>query len=349
MTCPHCGAEVAEGNRFCPQCRKRVVAPTPGFGTPGGPATPRGPAPPTTLPASAPRPRALSGIAEQSAIAAFSDDGDSFEIRRPPLITAIAVLDFVVAAFALLFVIAGIVSIALARNTDAAAGAVSVIGFYGVMGTAYLAAGMGLLQLREWGRITQIVVACVGLCGFPCGTLIGVLLLVYLMGTGIRVIFSGRPGTELTPYEVAEARKAMGMSGSAVALVVGAVILAGILFIGIIAAIAIPSLLRARVAANEAAAIGHVRSVVTARINGQPLDPSIVLDTPRQGYVLTIKAPSGDATMDAFTVVAVPVVAGRTGVRQFCGDATGLVCALPAGATMDVSSGTCGPSCVPLP
>jgi len=47
----------------------------------------------------------------------------------------------------------------------------------------------------------------------------------------------------------------------------------------------------------------------------------------------------------AFAFTAVPVVAGETGIRGFCGDARGKICFTPDGALPGVRDGRCGPPC----
>jgi type IV pilus assembly protein PilA len=133
--------------------------------------------------------------------------------------------------------------------------------------------------------------------------------------------------------------------------------------IGIIAAIAIPSLLRARVSANEAGTIGDVRSVISAEaafqsaangwygpINclstpqtcliGYPtsaptfMDTTMVALTAKSGYnrsFLDGNPVTGTPTtlvgvLDAFCYGASPSSIGQTGVRGFGGDASGRVC-----------------------
>jgi prepilin-type N-terminal cleavage/methylation domain-containing protein len=133
--------------------------------------------------------------------------------------------------------------------------------------------------------------------------------------------------------------------------------------IGIIAAIAIPSLLRARVSANEAAAIGDTRTVISAEAAYQSansgfygeitclatpsscipsyattaptfLDSSIAGSTQviKQGYTRTwFAAPATAGTagltgpVDTFCYGSQPAVANKTGVRSFGGDTSGVV------------------------
>jgi uncharacterized membrane protein YhaH (DUF805 family) len=163
-----------------------------------------------------------------------------------------------------------------------------------------------------------------------------------------------------------------------VALVV-ALVLVVPMMIGIIAAIAIPSLLRARVSANEASAIGNVRTVISAEAAYQTVNQGFYdgrgecLSGPqtcipdytgptfidaalfagsRSGYVHELQggAPAAAAkgispsSTDAFAVIAYPTVPGKTGVRAFCGDATGRVCAVASGSREDLIAGSPGQS-----
>jgi type IV pilus assembly protein PilA len=133
----------------------------------------------------------------------------------------------------------------------------------------------------------------------------------------------------------------------------------------IIAAIAIPNLLRARIAANEASAVGSVRSIVTAEVSysstwGQGfaaaignlggaagaactasaataciLDPIITVTGIKSGYKLKATGAGGAGTAaspnTSFEASAVPVTVGTTGQRTFCSDESGVVRFDPAG------------------
>ena len=131
----------------------------------------------------------------------------------------------------------------------------------------------------------------------------------------------------------------------------------------IIAAIAIPNLLRSRMAANEASAVGSIRTMNTAAItysstygngfppsltaigtstgavsctNAQLLD-SVLTGGTKSGYafalqvgatVLTSAASScagGYGYSDGYSVTATPVSTGTTGQREFCSDASGVI------------------------
>jgi type IV pilus assembly protein PilA len=130
----------------------------------------------------------------------------------------------------------------------------------------------------------------------------------------------------------------------------------------IIAAIAIPSFLRARMAANEASAATMVRAVGTAATvysttwdNGYPpsltalggpgpaatCDQAVLLDpllttAPyiKSGYkfayngvgpAVTSPAGCGAPGYDAYLVTATPTVPGYSGMRSFCSDLPGVI------------------------
>ncbi len=149
--------------------------------------------------------------------------------------------------------------------------------------------------------------------------------------------------------------------------------------IGIIAAIAIPSLLRARVSANEAATIGDIRAMISAEsayqsanggfygdvtclsaptgcITSYPgnaptfLDPTLSTATAtKSGYVRTFASGAtvasggavGSNSISDFTYSATPMNVGQTGVRGFGGDASGRVCFTPAGVAPVMGTANC--------
>ena len=50
--------------------------------------------------------------------------------------------------------------------------------------------GIGLLMGREWGRIVSIVQAALGLFSIPFGTIIGILVIIYLTRSSVREYFT---------------------------------------------------------------------------------------------------------------------------------------------------------------
>ncbi|HVN19851.1 MAG TPA: DUF4190 domain-containing protein [Dongiaceae bacterium] len=109
----------------------------------------------------------------------------------------------------------------------------------------------------------------------------------------------------------------------------------------IIAAIAIPNLLRARLAANESSALASLRTITVAEVTysaahpetgyactlselggSQPLDAGIAAGV-KNGYrfeIMGCEAGAPDAPKTKYRVVAYPVAVNQTGVRAFCSD-----------------------------
>jgi prepilin-type N-terminal cleavage/methylation domain-containing protein len=140
--------------------------------------------------------------------------------------------------------------------------------------------------------------------------------------------------------------------------------------IGIIAAIAIPSLLRARVSANEAACIGDIRTVLSSEagysasnsgfydnlaclstpsncIPGYPPGAPVFLDSQtgsvgatKQGYSRfftpgaappVVPTVASPTSMIGYVYGGTPTAQDQTGVKGFAGDASGHICQTPDG------------------
>lgn len=158
-------------------------------------------------------------------------------------------------------------------------------------------------------------------------------------------------------FSLSEIRKSAGRltgNGMAIAgLVLGYAGLSVIPFL-IVAAIAIPNLLRARMAANESAAMGAVRTLNTAEINYSQAHPaagytcalsdleieSTLKSGRRNGYIfeLTGCAAGAEGTGNVrYQVVAYPATANQTGARAYCSDES---------AVIKVDSSGSGQSCI---
>ena len=281
-------------------------------------------------------------------------------LERPSAITLLGWFDVLGGILLLLFALLMLAVGAAAPGEDRAV-AVIAASFFATMGAATLAAGIGLLKLKSWGRILQIVLSCLGLPGFPLGTVVSGLILYYLFRPGVELLFSGRPAEHFTPAEIAEIAQARQSAAVIIAIVVVVVMLVVIALVGIVAAIAVPGLLRARQSGNEAAALGRVREIVNAE-NAYSLDNGgyfDVLDCLREpgrclphaaitntflatsattdgAYVGTFykgepaPPPAGGgrtispSSMASYAYVVVPATPGA-GRRAFCGDSTGVV------------------------
>ncbi len=131
----------------------------------------------------------------------------------------------------------------------------------------------------------------------------------------------------------------------------------------IIAAIAIPNLLRSRMAANEASAVGSLRTLNTAAVTysttygiGYPaalsnmgpaasatsttadLIDSVLAGGSKSGYSFTYTAGTAvGGIINTYTLTATPVVTGSTGQRAFFTNQSGVIRANASGAA-DVNS-----------
>jgi type IV pilus assembly protein PilA len=157
--------------------------------------------------------------------------------------------------------------------------------------------------------------------------------------------------------------------------------------IGIIAAIAIPSLLRARVSANESATLGDIRTLISAEAayqsaNGgfydgnldcltQPsacipsypsnaptfLDSQLASQQSKSGYnrlftggaiPAPLPASSSVSSVSVYSYDATPVNIGQTGVRGFAADSSGRICFTNNGAPVGASGGVLPANCQDL-
>lgn len=141
-------------------------------------------------------------------------------------------------------------------------------------------------------------------------------------------------------------------------LIVIAIILA-------LAAMAIPNMLRSKMSANEASAVGSIRTIATAQTtyavaypsvgyadaltklalppSGQPVDQAHagLLDwvlgcasqpCPKSGYQFSIVNTTG-TPISAYEITATPVLPGQSGRRGFCGDQVPRILSDPNGGT----------------
>jgi type IV pilus assembly protein PilA len=137
----------------------------------------------------------------------------------------------------------------------------------------------------------------------------------------------------------------------------------------IIASIAIPNLLRARMSANEASAVAAVRTINTAQISYNSAYPTVgfanslaqlggtscapptsasscLIDTQlasgaKSGYSFTISGVAGTPA-STYQVIASPITPNQTGVRYFCSFAD----AVPRTSSTAITS--CDPTVAPL-
>jgi type IV pilus assembly protein PilA len=119
----------------------------------------------------------------------------------------------------------------------------------------------------------------------------------------------------------------------------------------IIAAIAIPNLIKSKMAANESSAVGSLRTINTGEVNFAASCPAVgyspslvalntggtcaggagIIDAvlaagAKSGYTFQYAAVAGGDTLnDTYTVTGTPATVGTTGQRQFFSDQTGVI------------------------
>jgi type II secretory pathway pseudopilin PulG len=141
--------------------------------------------------------------------------------------------------------------------------------------------------------------------------------------------------------------------------------------LGALAALAVPSLLKARGTANESAAIGDIRTVISAEAAYQSTNKGLYgdigcLSTPAtcvKGYTgpefidaelasLAVKTGYKRAffpgkkgararSFQGWAYTAVPAEPGKTGTRSFCGEASGVIRVDPQGGDIKPVGGVC--------
>lgn len=144
--------------------------------------------------------------------------------------------------------------------------------------------------------------------------------------------------------------------------------------ISILAAIAIPIFLRQRIQANEGAAIGSLRTLVTSEVSfrtqkirddddsgdgdygtldelanpptgGQPFIDAVLGSGVKSGYLFeALVIPGTENSEAAFSIVALPQVYNRTGIRNFYADQEGVI----RFTTGESQAGDLGPDSPPI-
>jgi hypothetical protein len=146
------------------------------------------------------------------------------------VLTALAALDFVWAGT--LLTPAAYAATRLARN-DSSPAQLAAIGGLALLAGVAIVAGMGLLQLEEYGRRTQLGLAALALPLVPLGTLVAILLYVYLTRPRTRLLFEG-PDAPAAPEADEPPGREHGLAMAAVVLgfvVAAAVIVAIVVLI----------------------------------------------------------------------------------------------------------------------
>jgi hypothetical protein len=141
-------------------------------------------------------------------------------MKRPDGITVIAVWHFV-QAFFLLTGICGILAVGISPIFGEINDPIAEfwVGFgltcgavwFLISGVALVLSGWGLLRLKQWARWLAFVLAIFGLFAFPIGTVIGAVIIWYLLKEETRDAFEAAEGgmmlepEETSPSEEGEA------------------------------------------------------------------------------------------------------------------------------------------------
>jgi type IV pilus assembly protein PilA len=177
--------------------------------------------------------------------------------------------------------------------------------------------------------------------GMAIGSLVCGLFLFFFPLSLVAVILG-----HLSLSEIRKSAGRLAGQGMAIAgLVLGYMGLASLPIVLIIAAIAIPNLLRARIAANEASAAGGVRTLNVAEVSYAQshaasgftcsltdlhdaglIDEKLTSAT-RYGYRFRIDGCGGrtGGPVTQYQISAFPVKFNQSGVRQFCSDESGVI------------------------
>jgi competence protein ComGC len=180
-------------------------------------------------------------------------------------------------------------------------------------------------------------------------SLISGLFLFFFPFSVVAIIFG-----HLSLSEIGKSAGRLTGRGMAIAgLVLGYAGVAFIPMVLIIAAIAIPNLLRARMAANESSAVASVRTLNTAEsayalshtdagytcslsdLSGAELINTQLASGLRSGYVFELaecSSETGTGANTRYQVRAHPVTRNQSGVRAFCSDESAVVRVDPAGS-----------------
>ncbi len=227
MTCPHCGADVVPGNTFCHRCRKRVVAPSYPSGAGAGLAPP---------------PPAPSGSE-----AGWSGGAPSRRLRRPWVVTFVAIMNFIGGAVFLgaggLILFAAVVA-AAAPNAREVGAVLAGLGLVCLLAALlWVFAGVGLLKLRPYGRILEVITLVLGLLAVLAGfvasassgsrlsglqvlvtvvnTLTDLAAFMYFLQPGAKLLFSGRDPDDFGAGEWGEVRGFVQTGGLGISIVLG--------------------------------------------------------------------------------------------------------------------------------
>ncbi len=128
----------------------------------------------------------------------------SVQQQRPAGVSVLAILSFVSGVF---WIIGGLVLVAIfvsvgGVNLRGIAALLTICsGLFIVIGLIEFIIGWGLWTLQGWAWTVSVILAIIGLINFPIGTIISIIILIYLFKPEIKVVFGkGPPPLYPPPY-----------------------------------------------------------------------------------------------------------------------------------------------------
>jgi hypothetical protein len=119
-------------------------------------------------------------------------------MERPMGVTILAVLYFIQGILVLIIPI--MISMCLASmfsvpgvpedaGDDIFAGMALCWIVFGIIALFYFIVGIGLLKGQNWARVVAIILAIIGLINIPLGTIISIIILIYLFKADVKAYF----------------------------------------------------------------------------------------------------------------------------------------------------------------
>jgi type II secretory pathway pseudopilin PulG len=175
-------------------------------------------------------------------------------MRRPGAITLLSVF---YGLFGLMMLLVGVAMVVPGAGNPAPLvfGAVFI-----VLAVMNLAMTVGLWRLRGYGRTLLMVVSSLGLLVVPIGTIVSILVMIYMTRPGMRVLFSEVDPSRLSGDDLA-ALQDVRKSGLGIAVAVVLVVFGMVGGIGVAAAIAIPNFMAAVQHAKQKRAVVELQDL----------------------------------------------------------------------------------------
>ncbi|OGF65833.1 MAG: hypothetical protein A2Y62_19175 [Candidatus Fischerbacteria bacterium RBG_13_37_8] len=175
--------------------------------------------------------------------------------KRPAFISALAVLNFCVAALWLIIAI-----IFLVEQISGLSENLLLIIICLVLATIHFFCGYWLWILQNRGRILQLVLAFAGLLFFPFGTFLSIIILMRLYKGGMKLLFSAKKSEEFSEQEMVTLKTVSEQKSLSSAVL--AVILAGLNLFTLLA-IWLPSSPGVVRTAHQKRTIADMRAIIT--------------------------------------------------------------------------------------